>query len=78
MSLSAAGRTATTTLAGGAYEMWLQGSEVTAVVVAFCAVIAPALYVAFLLAVLVAIQRPPAPAWTGDFMRWSITCGRGR
>ena len=46
MSLSAAGRTATTTLAGGAYEMWLQGSEVTAVIVAFCAVVAPALYVA--------------------------------
>ena len=43
MSLSAAGRTATTTLAGGAYEMWLQGSEVTAVIVAFCAVVAPAL-----------------------------------
>ena len=80
MSLSAAGRTATTTLAGGAYEMWLQGSEVTAVVVAFCAVVAPALYVAFLLAVLLAIRRPPAPgvggrascAGSGHLRPWSM------
>jgi paraquat-inducible protein A len=69
MSLSAAGRTATTTLAGGAIEMWRQGSEVTAVVVAFCAVIAPVLYVASTLAVMIAVQRAPAPAWTGDLMR---------
>jgi len=69
MSLSAAGRTSTTTLAGGAVEMWLRGSEVTAVVVAFCAVIAPILYVAAMLAVMIAIQRPPAPAWMGDLMR---------
>jgi paraquat-inducible protein A len=69
MSLSAAGRTATTTLAGGAIEMWSQGSEITAVVVAFCAVIAPFLYVAATLAVMIAVQRPPAPAWTGDLMR---------
>ena len=45
MSLSVAGRTASTTLAGGVVEMWLQGSEVTAVVVAICAIVAPALYV---------------------------------
>ena len=69
MTLSVAGRTATTTLAGGAIEMWSQGSEITAVVVAFCAVIAPILYVASTLAVMIAVQRAPAPAWTGDFMR---------
>ena len=71
MSLSAAGRTSTTTLIGGSYQMWLQESYVTAVMVAFCAVIAPALYVALTLAVLLAIRRPPAPAWTGELMRWS-------
>jgi len=69
MSLSAAGRTSTTTLAGGAFEMWMRGSQVTAVVVLFCAVIAPILYVTAMLAVMIAIQRPPAPAWMGDFMR---------
>lgn len=70
MSLSAAGRTASTTLAGGAYEMWLQGAHVTAVVVAFCAVIAPMLYVGLMLAVLLAVQRARAPAWTAVLMRW--------
>lgn len=69
MSLSVAGRTATTTLAGGAYEMWMQGSEVTAVVVAFCAVVAPVVYVGATLALMIAIQRAPAPAWAGDLMR---------
>jgi paraquat-inducible protein A len=69
MSLSAAGRTASTTLAGGAYEMWMHGSEVTAVVVAFCVVLAPILYVVSTLTVMIAIQRGPAPSWVGDFMR---------
>jgi paraquat-inducible protein A len=69
MTLSAAGRTASTTLAGGAYEMWAHGSEVTAVVVAFCVVLAPIVYVMSMLTVMIAVQRAPAPAWVGDFMR---------
>jgi paraquat-inducible protein A len=71
MGLTVAGRDSTTTLAGGAYQMWEQGSEITAVMVAFCAVVAPALYVAMLLAVLVAVRHPPAPPWTGVLMRWA-------
>ena len=70
MGLSVAGRNATTTLSGGAVQMWLQGSEVTAVMVAFCAVVAPAAYVALLLVVLVMVRRPPAPPWVGMLMRW--------
>lgn len=70
MSLSAAGRVASTTLAGGSLAMWEQGNEVTAVVVGMCAVVAPIVYVALLLAVLIAVRRPPAPAWVGDLMRW--------
>ena len=70
MTLSAAGRTATTTLAGGAVEMWRQGSELTAVIVLFCAVAAPAVYIGCTLGVLLAVQRPPAPAWAGILMRW--------
>ncbi|MFO1395813.1 MAG: paraquat-inducible protein A [Burkholderiales bacterium] len=70
MSLSAAGRVATTTLAGGSVAMWEQGNEVTAVVVGLCAVAAPIAYVALLLAILLAVRRPPAPAWTGHLMRW--------
>jgi paraquat-inducible protein A len=71
MGLSAVGRHASTTIVGGAYEMWLQGQEVTAVVVAFCAVIAPAGYLLFMLTVLLAVRRPPAPHWVGEMLRWA-------
>jgi paraquat-inducible protein A len=71
MGMSAVGRHASTTIIGGAYEMWLQGQEVTALIVAFCAVIAPAGYLLFLLIVLLAVRRPPAPSWVGDMLRWA-------
>ena len=70
MSLSAAGRVASTTLAGGALAMWEQGNAITAVVVGLCAVAAPIAYVALLLAVLLVVRRPPAPSWAGQLMRW--------
>jgi paraquat-inducible protein A len=80
MGLSAVGRESSTTIIGGAHEMWLQGSEITAVIVAFCAVIAPAGHVLFLLTVLIAVRRPPAPRWVGELLRlahfmepWSMT-----
>ena len=69
MSLSAVGRYASTTIVGGAYQMWLQGEAVTAVIVAFCAVIAPAGYIMFMLTVLLAVRRPPAPRWVGEMLR---------
>lgn len=71
MTLSAAGRTATTTLFGGAVEMWQRGAELTAFVVAFCAVIAPAVYVTTVLVVLLAVRGGRAPSWVGEVMRWS-------
>ena len=70
MGLSAVGRHASTTIAGGAYEMWLQGETITAVIVAFCAVIAPGSYILFMLTVLFALRRPPAPPWVGEMLRW--------
>lgn len=80
MSLSAVGREASTTIIGGAYEMWLQGSQITAAIVAICAVIAPAGHILFLLTVLLAVRRPPAPRWVGELLRsahllqpWSMT-----
>jgi len=69
MSLSAVGRYASTTIVGGAHEMWLQDEAVTAMIVAFCAVIAPAGYILFMLTVLLAVRRPPAPQWVGEMMR---------
>src|SRR5215813_11988715 len=71
MSLSAVGRYASTTIVGGAHEMWLQGEAITAVIVAFCAVIAPAGYILFMLTVLLAVRRPPAPHWVGEMLRWA-------
>ncbi len=80
LGLSAVGRQSSTTIIGGAREMWLQGSEVTAVAVAFCAVVAPAAHIAFMLIVLLAVRRPPAPRWVGEMLRsahlmepWSMT-----
>ena len=80
MGLSAVGRESSTTIIGGAHEMWLQGSQITAVIVAFCAVIAPAGHILFLLIVLLAVRRPPAPRWVGEMLRsahlmqpWSMT-----
>jgi len=68
MTLSAAGRTASTTLAGGVIEMWRQGSEITAAVVAVCAILAPATYIGIMLAVLLAARRDPAPRWMGRLL----------
>jgi paraquat-inducible protein A len=71
MGLSAVGLHASTTIVGGAYEMWVQGQEITAVIVTFCAVIAPAGYLLFMLTVLLAVRRPPAPQWVGEMLRWA-------
>ena len=80
MSLSTVGRESSTTIIGGAIEMWRQGSEITAVAVAICAVVAPAGHIGFMLAVLLAVRRPPAPRWIGEMLRsahfmhpWSMT-----
>ena len=71
MGLSAVGRQATTTIPGGALEMWRQGEIVTAVIVAFCAIIAPGSYILFMLTTLLAVRRPPAPHWVGELLRWA-------
>ena len=69
MGLSVVGRQASTTIVGGAYQMWVQGQEITAVIVVFCALIAPAGYIVFMLTVLLAARRPPAPRWVGEMLR---------
>ncbi len=70
MQLRVAGRFASTTIAGGAYEMWLQGQRITSVLVVFCAVLAPAAYLLLMLTILLAARRSPMPQWTGELMRW--------
>ena len=71
MGLSAVGRHASTTIAGGVYEMWRQGEPIAAAVVAFCAIIAPGSYILFVLTVLLPLRRPPAPRWVGELLSWA-------
>lgn len=71
MALSAVGREASTSIIGGTLEMWAQGRELTAVIVAFCVVIAPASYILFMLTVLLAARRPPARHWIAELLRWA-------
>ena len=70
MGLSAAGRTSTTTIIGGAHMMWAQGEKITALLVGFCVVLAPAVQIGFMLALLLATRRSPAPSWAGELLRW--------
>jgi paraquat-inducible protein A len=70
MELKVAGRTASTTIAGGAYEIWLNGEHLTGVLVAFCAVVAPAGYLLLMLALLLAGRHTPVPRWVGEVLRW--------
>jgi paraquat-inducible protein A len=49
--------------------MWQQGQDVTVMIVLFCAVIAPATYILFMLTVLIAVRRPPAPQVVGEMLR---------
>jgi paraquat-inducible protein A len=49
--------------------MWMQGQQITALIIAFCAVIAPGGYIVFLLTVLLAVRRPPARKWVGELLR---------
>jgi paraquat-inducible protein A len=69
LAISSLGREVSTTIVGGAHQMWLHGEEITALVVAFCAVIAPAAYIAFMLAVLLAVRQPRARWLAGELLR---------
>jgi paraquat-inducible protein A len=70
MELHVVGRSASTTIPGGAYEMWMQGQRLISVLVAFCAVIAPAAYILFMLILLLAARRLTVPHWAGEMLRW--------
>ncbi len=71
MGLSAVGRTSSTTIIGGVEQMWTQGEKITALLVGFCVVLAPAVQIGFMLALLLAARRIPAPSWAGELLRWS-------
>ena len=71
MDLSAVGRTTSTTIAGGAYQMWLEGEPIVGALIAFCAVLAPGAFLAFMLILLIAARRTPPPHWVAEMLRWA-------
>lgn len=71
MDLSAVGRTTTTTIAGGAYQMWIEGEPLVGALIAFCAIMAPGTFIAFMLTLLIAARQTPPPYWVGEMLRWA-------
>jgi paraquat-inducible protein A len=69
MDLSVIGRSASTTIIGGALEMWREGEQLTGILVAFCAVVAPGAYLAYMLTLLGAAHLSPIPRWVGGMLR---------
>ena len=73
MRLSELGRVSVTTLPQSALDMWTNGSEATAIVVAVCSFVAPAAYLALIIGALVGCMRRRPARWAGTLARW---CGR--
>ncbi len=71
MELSVSGRQTHTTILGGAQEMWLRGEPLTAALVAFCTVFAPAVHISIMLTIILASRQTPIPSWVGKLLRWS-------
>ena len=71
MDLSAVGRTTSTTIIGGAYQMWVEGEPIVGALIGFCAVLAPGTFLVFMLILLVAARRTPPPHWAGEMLRWA-------
>lgn len=71
MGLSVSGRQTSTTILGGAIEMWLRGEPITAMIVVFCTLVAPAIHVGIMSTILLMVRRTPAPYWVGTLLRWS-------
>ncbi len=69
LGLSAVGHQASTTVLGGAEQLWKDGREVVAVLVLFTAVVAPALQIGFTLLIVLGARREPAPRWVGTLLR---------
>jgi paraquat-inducible protein A len=69
LGLTAVGRQASTTVVGGAEQLWRDGQQVVAGLVLFAAVIAPALQIGFMVAIMLGARRERAPGWVGTLLR---------
>lgn len=70
MRLSELGQVSVTTLPQSALDMWARGSQATAIVVAVCSFVAPALYLALIIGALAGCMQVPAAPWAGTLARW--------
>jgi paraquat-inducible protein A len=69
LGLTAVGHAASTTVMGGAEQLWRDGRVIVAVLVLFTAVIAPALQIGFMLAIVLAARRSVPPGWIRILLR---------
>jgi len=69
LGLTAVGHQASTTVLGGAQQLWDDGREIVAGLVLFTAVVAPALQIGFMLAVVLGARRARVPGWVGTLLR---------
>jgi paraquat-inducible protein A len=69
LGLSAVGHQASTTVFGGAQQLWRDGQQIVAVLVLFAAVVAPALQIGFMLLIVTASRREHSPSWVGTLLR---------
>jgi len=73
LGLSAVGHQASTTVFGGAQQLWRDGQQIVAVLVLFAAVIAPALQIGFMLLIVLGAHREHPPSWVGTLLRYHPT-----
>lgn len=73
LGLTAVGHAASTTVLGGAQQLWHDGQEIVAVLVLFAAVVAPGLQIASMLGIVLGAQRDQPPGWVGTLLRYHPT-----
>ena len=69
LGLSVVGRAASTTVFGGAVQLWNDGREAVAALVLFAAVVAPALQIGFMLMIVLGARREQPQRWVGTLLR---------
>jgi paraquat-inducible protein A len=69
LGLRAVGHAASTTVVGGAQQLWRDDLQIVAVLVFFAAVVAPALQIAFMLGIELGALRERPPRWVGTLLR---------
>jgi paraquat-inducible protein A len=69
LGLTAVGHAASTTVFGGAQQLWKDGRAIVAALVLFTAVVAPALQIGFMLAIVLGARRERPPHWIMTLLR---------